>query len=192
MDQFAQTNDLQKAIETVANGNSAVNNDVAQFGIPPMPPMPENGNTMPEVKPLVPVEDTAVPSAEQILSQGMGTEAMPPAVDNTVVPDVAAPDEAVAAPVAHETPEVPVSSAVEAAPAENLSDVKQNILKDLLPLLDKTGKTPEEKFEIYKDALETMHDVKTIEGAYKTATQISDEVKKAEALFDVMKVIDTQ
>ncbi|MBR0415857.1 hypothetical protein IJI64_01650 [Candidatus Saccharibacteria bacterium] len=192
MDQFAQTNDLQKAIETVANGNSAVNNDVAQFGIPPMPPMPENGNTMPEVKPLVPVEDTAAPSAEQILSQGMGTEAMPPAVDNTVVPDVAAPDEAVAAPVAPETPEAPVPSNVEAAPAENLSDVKQNILKDLLPLLDKTGKTPEEKFEIYKDALETMHDVKTIEGAYKTATQISDEVKKAEALFDVMKVIDTQ
>lgn len=192
MDQFAQTNDLQKAIETVANGNSAVNNDVAQFGIPPMPPMPENGSTMPEVKPLVPVEDTAAPSAEQILSQGMGTEAMPPVVDNTVVPDVAAPDEAVATPVAPETPEAPVPSAVEAAPAENLSDVKQNILKDLLPLLDKTGKTPEEKFEIYKDALETMHDVKTIEGAYKTATQISDEAKKAEALFDVMKVIDTQ
>ena len=144
---------------------------------------------MPEVKPLVPVEDTTAPSAEQILSQGMGTEAMPPAVDNTVVPDVAAPDEAVVAPVA---PETPVPSAVEAAPAEDLSDVKQNILKDLLPLLDKTGKTPEEKFEIYKDALETMHDVKTIEGAYKTATQISDEVKKAEALFDVMKVIDTQ
>lgn len=192
MDQFAQTNDLQKAIETVANGNGAVNNDVAQFGIPPMPPMPENGSTMPEVKPLVPVEDTAAPSAEQILSQGMGTEAVPPAVDNTVVPDVATPDEAVAAPVAPETPEVPVPSVVEAAPAEDLSDVKQNILKDLLPLLDKTGKTPEEKFEIYKDALETMHDVKTIEGAYKTATQISDEVKKAEALFDVMKVIDTQ
>jgi len=176
MDQFAQTNDLQKAIDNIAGGGSAVNTD-AQFGIPPMPPMPENGNTMPEVKPLVPVEDTAAPSAEQILSQGMGTEAMPPAVDNTV---------------ASETPEAPVSSDVEAAPAENLSDVKQNILKDLLPLLDKTGKTPEEKFEIYKDALETMHDVKTIEGAYKTATQISDEVKKAEALFDVMKVIDTQ
>lgn len=191
MDQFAQTNDLQKAIETVANGSSAVNNDVAQFGIPPMPPMPEDGNTMPEVKPLVPVEDTAAPSAEQILSQGMGTEAMPPAVDNTVVPD-----EAAAAPVAPETPEAPeaapVPSAAETAPAENLSDVKQSILKDLLPLLDKTEKTPEEKFEIYKEALETMHDVKTIEGAYKTAAQISDEVKKAEALFDVMKVIDTQ
>lgn len=187
MDQFAQTNDLQKAIETVANGNSAVDNDVAQFGIPPMPPMPENENTMPEVKPLVPVEDTAAPSAEQILSQGMGTEAMPPAVDNTVIPD-----EAAAAPVAPETPEAPAPSAAETAPAENLSDVKQSILKDLLPLLDKTEKTPEEKFEIYKDALETMHDVKTIEGAYKTATQISDEVKKAEALFDVMKVIDTQ
>jgi len=40
MDQFAQTNDLQKAIDDIAGGGSTANTD-AQFGIPPMPPMPE-------------------------------------------------------------------------------------------------------------------------------------------------------
>lgn len=196
MDQFAQTNDLQQAINSIANGGATTNNDVSQFGIPPMPPMPENGNTMPEVKPLVPVEDAAPaaesntqaasePSAEQILSQGMGTEAMPSAPASEAAPATETITEESA--MANEAEAVS-----ESAPAEDLSDVKQSILKDLLPLLDKTEKTPEEKFEIYKDALETMHDVKTIEGAYKTATQISDEAKKAEALFDVMKVIDTQ
>ena len=136
MDQFAQTNDLQQAIDSIANGGAAANNDVSQFWIPPMPPMPENGDTMPEVKPLVPVEDvapaataeTAGPSAEQILSQGMGTEAMPPAVET---PAGAAPT-VETAPVAETAPAGEAAPATEVAPAEDLSDVKQNILKDCL------------------------------------------------------------
>lgn len=180
MDQFAQTNDLQKAIETVANGGETTNNDVAQFGIPPMPPTPENGSIMPEVKPLVPAEDTApaAPSAEQILSQSMGV--VPPAMETNpeTTPAEAAP--AVEEPAATN----------EALPAEDLNDVKQNILRDLLPLLDKTEKTPEEKFAIYKDAIPTMHDVKTIEGAYRAASGIADETAKANALLELMQAID--
>ena len=199
MDQFAQTNDLQQAIDNVANGGNATSgaSDAAPFGIPPMPPIPENGNDMPKVEPLVPAENSA-PSAEQILSQSIGTENMPPVTDANPAPaveaaptstpeNVAASENVVAteAPVAESTP-APETS------AEDLSNVKQNILRDLLPLLDKTEKTPEEKFEIYKDAIATMHDVKTIEGAYRTASGISDESMKADALFELMKVIDAQ
>lgn len=187
MDQFAQTNDLQKAIDTVANGGNATENNVAQFGIPPMPPMPENGNELPKVEPLVPAEETApaTPSAEQILSQSITSGDVPPAVEPAQAVETTPAEEAPAAPAEEAAP-------METAPAEDLSDVKQSILKDLLPLLDKTEKTPEEKFEIYKQALSTMHDVKTVEGAYKTASQIGDEARRAEALFDVMKVIDNQ
>ena len=209
MDQFAQTNDLQQAIETVANGGSAVDNNAAQFGIPPMPPMPENGNELPKVEPLAPANEHT-PSAEEILSQSITSGNMPPAIEPVPVsePTAKAMPEAVSSvapaepsamepgnvepsvePVANENIQTPVE---EAAPAEDLSDVKQSILKDLLPLLDKTEKTPEEKFEIYKDAIATMHDVKTIEGAYKAASAIGDEVKRADALFDVMRVIDAQ
>ena len=173
MDQFAQTNDLQKAIDNVANGGNATNTE-AQFGIPPMPPMPEGGNELPKVEPLAPVENEG-PSAEEILSQSI-TSDMPPAVEPA--PEAPAPEV--------EAPAAPVE---EVAPAEDLNDVKQNILKELLPLLDKTEKTPEEKFEIYKEAIATMHDVKTIEGAYKAASQIGDETAKANALLDLMKAI---
>lgn len=201
MDQFAQTNDLQQAIATVANGGSAAENNAAQFGIPPMPPMPENGNELPKVEPLAPVENHT-PSAEEILSQSITSGNMPPAVEAAPAsvpvvesapqaPAVEPATEPAAEPVAVETP-VDDAPEVQAAPAEDLSDVKQSILKDLLPLLDKTEKTPEEKFEIYKDAIATMHDVKTIEGAYKAASAIADEAKRADALFDVMRVIDAQ
>ena len=72
----------------------------------------------------------------------------------------------------------------------DLASIRESVVRDLLPILDKTDSTPEEKFDIYKDALKTMHDAKTIEGAYKTATQIADESKKAEALIGLMKAID--
>ncbi len=196
MDQFVQTNDLQKAIDDVANGGSASgDNGVSQFGVPPMPPMPENSNELPKVEPLVPAEETA-PSAEQILSQSITSSDMPPAVEpaqNTEAAPTEAAPAVEAAPATEETPAAEgMETPVEAAPAGDLSDVKQNIIKDLLPLLDKTDKSPEEKFDIYKQALSTMHDVKTVEGAYKTATQIGDEARRADALFEVMRVIDTQ
>lgn len=196
MDQFAQTNDLQKAIDNVANGGNATNNDTPQFGIPPMPPSngapndmmftmaptqpAENGPEMPKVEPLVPPEEPAQPSAEEILSQGLTAEN-------------AAPAENVDSNVNEEAPAVVKEAPVEeAVPMDDLNDVKQNILRDLLPLLDKTEKTPEEKFDIYKEALGTMHDVKTIEGAYRAASGISDETKKADALFTLMEIIDKQ
>ena len=222
MNPFARTNDLQQAIDTVANGDGAADSgmaqagamqdgatqdNVAQFGIPPMPPMPENGGELPKVEPLVPVENPATapsaePSAEEILSQSITSGDMPPATEPVApaasVAEAVPPVETAsdAAPADSDSADLvsadatPVST--EAVPAEDLSDVKQNILKDLLPILDKTEKTAEEKFEIYKDAISTMHDVKTIEGAYKTATQIGDEARRAEALFDVMKIIDNQ
>ena len=191
MDQFVQTNDLQQAIENVANGSKPANSD-AQFGIPPMPPAnnnapvdmmftmaptPTGGPEMPKVEPLVPAEEG--PSAEEILSQSVNT--------TPVTEDVApvAEESNAVEPVAEEAG-VPT---IEDAPAEDLASVKQDILRELLPLLDKTEKTPEEKFEVYREALATMHDVKTVEGAYHAASGIADETKKADALFEIMKVI---
>lgn len=206
MDQFAQTNDLQQAINNVANGGDAVNNE-APFGVPPMPPMPKNENALPEVKPLVPVENN-VPSAEEILSQSIASGNMPenvaPVVDDTmpaqnVVPTTEVPGtvEANVAPESNAASEAPVSENAsteapvqEVVPAEDLGEVKQSILRDLLPILDKTEKTPEEKFDIYKQAIATMHDVKTIEGAYRAASGIADETAKANALLELMQAID--
>ena len=164
MDQINQTNNLQQAIDEVANKD--------QFGIPPMPPM--EGEGVPSAAPFstesTPEAPAAGPSAEQILSDSL-TSATP------------APAEEVA-PVAEAAPEVASET-----PGE-LASIRENVIKDLLPLMDKVDSTPEEKFKIYKDAMKTMHDAKTIEGAYRMATQFSDETKKADALMDLMKTID--
>ena len=194
MDQFAQTNDLQQAIDNVANGNGAADAGSAQLGVPPMPPTsgdapidmmfkaapaPEGGPAeLPKVEPLVPAE----PSAEQILSESLTTEATAPVDNNMQGVDNAANMKAEGTTVAD-------APTVENTSAGELADVKKNILKDLLPLLDKTGKTAEEKWDIYKEALSSMHDVKTVEGAYRAASGIADEAKKADALFELMKTI---
>jgi hypothetical protein len=192
MDQFAQTNDLQQAIENVANGSKPANSDT-QFGVPPMPPTnngapvdmmftmaptPMGGPEMPKVEPLVPAEEG--PSAEEILSQSVNATEAPAAEEPNAV-------ESVAEPVVEEASDMGETSVAE--PAEDLVGVKQDILRELLPLLDETDKTPEEKFEVYRKALATMHDVKTVEGAYHAASGISDKAEKADALFEIMKVI---
>lgn len=202
MNQFVQTNDLQQAIDNVANGSKPANSDT-QFGIPPMPPAnnapvdmmfttapaPTGVPEMLKVEPLVPAEETT-PSAEQILSESINMTETP----------VAGTQEHGSEEKSN-TPETQVTNApaveninetisVEAtASNEDLNGVKQNILRDLLPLLDKTEKTAEEKWDIYKEALGMMHDVKTVEGAYKAASGIADEVRKADALFELMKSI---
>ena len=202
MDQFVQTNDLQQAIENVANGNKPVDSG-AQFGVPPMPPAnngapvdmmftmaptPTGSPQMPKVEPLVPAEEG--PSAEEILSQSINT--VPAVGDTAPVAEETNATEPANEPVNEEAPmaeDINNNETSEVAPAEDFASVKQDILRELLPLLDKTEKTPEEKFEVYKEALVTMHDVKTVEGAYHTASGIADEAKKADALFEIMKVI---
>lgn len=180
MDQINQTNNLQQAIDEVANKE--------QFGVPPMPPMEGEGVPAPFGS------ETKEPSAEQILSDSLNTAEMPK-VESSAEPaaDAAMPSEMPAA-----VPEAPaVNTSETSAPAVNaaevsgdLASIRENVIKDLLPLMDKVDSTPEEKFEIYKDAMKTMHDAKTIEGAYRTATQIGDESKKADALLGLMKTID--
>ncbi len=181
---FKQTNNLQEAI------NEAANKD--QFGVPPMPPMEGEGvPAAPFSTPQAPTapETPAGPSAEQILADSLVNEA-PVAPEAST--DQVAPTEVSATPIdakpVENVPEAPVESTPEIS--GDLASIRENVIRDLLPILDKVDSTPEEKFDIYKDALKTMHDAKTIEGAYRTATQISDEAKKADALMGLMKTID--
>lgn len=205
MDQFSQTNDLQQAINNAAN-NADINAVQDQFGVPPVPPMPPMGsaptdelppiapvdpmpiappmpksapeaaadapvNTQPvEPQPLVPPEE---PKAEVPATKSAAPEVVPESTDSEEPAKTEAP-----APV--ETPEV----------SGDLAATRENILKDLMPLMDKVESTPEEKYMIYKDAMETLHDKNLITSAYKAASKIEDENKKAEALIELMKAID--
>ena len=168
MDQVNQTNNLQQAINEVANKD--------QFGVPPMPPTEGEG------VPSAPFADEPAeekgPSAEQILSDTLAEAPAAPATE-MAAPKVETP--AAAEPVVTET-EVDVSG--------DLATTRENILRDLLPIMDAVEGTPEEKFDIYKDAMATLNDKSIISDAYKVATKIADENKKADALLGLMKAID--
>lgn len=183
MDQYGQTNDLQQAIDQVANKDNAE----AAVGMPPMPPA-EGGAEAPfsgDALPGVPVPEAP--------TEGAPAEVVPTAAP-AEAPDAEAAAPAEAAPAA-EAPVVDAPSAEailsEAVPVDgDLAKVREGILRDLMPLMDKVNSTPEEKFDIYKDAMATLHDKSLISGAYKEATKFTDETKKADALIGLMQEID--
>jgi hypothetical protein len=87
-----------------------------------------------------------------------------------------------------ETPSAPI--VINNMPSDNLEGIKKQALVELRPLVDKLDLEPEEKFEIYLLLLRSTDDRTLIDPAHKTATEITDESKRAQALLDVIKEID--
>ncbi len=214
MGQFGQTNDLQEAIDQVTNGNAKNNRDEKsenidiiqnQLGVPPMPepfPAPENVAPFSDILPPSPVGDASQPPANTPTDSPVNN---PIDIVNPVPPSDAAPSAPVEnvsnAPVDSSTPEAAPNTEPSAEQIlteslgntpENgdLAQVRESILKDLMPLMDKVQSTPEEKFDIYQDAMETLHDKNLIAGAYNVASQMTDETKKAESLMKLMQELD--
>ena len=105
------------------------------------------------------------------------------------------------APVAPEIPTVPEEPVVaEPAPVEapapvstdglNIKQVKEAALRDLVPLLDRLPLNASQKFEIYRDTIEELHDYSAVEPAYRAAAEIADETERAEALLYLVESID--
>lgn len=82
------------------------------------------------------------------------------------------------------------SAADFSAADSDLESIKSNALQDLRPLVGKVNATNEEKFDIYLLLLRSSDDKSLIEPAYNTARSIEDEVKRANALLDIIKEID--
>ncbi|MBR2600964.1 hypothetical protein IKE07_02405 [Candidatus Saccharibacteria bacterium] len=223
MGQFGQTNDLQEAIDQVANndGSDAVNSDDKvnniqdQLGVPPSPdsfPAPENTNFFSDIMPPAPGEVAApdAPNLDGAIPEAPAAPDAPASAPIDIVnpvpakeepkadeskPEVAPAEETPAEPKADE----PLADAPSAeqilsdslAPEdENLKGVRENILRDLMPLMPKVQGTAEEKFDIYEDAINTLEDKNLVSDAYNMATQIEDESKRAESLMKLMQAID--
>lgn len=102
---------------------------------------------------------------------------MPDPIDQPVAEDASA--EAGAAPVA-----APVVA------DSGLDGVKQQAIEELRPLVDKLNVSPEEKFDTYLLLLRSTDDRSLVAPAHDTATQITDETRRAQALLDIIKEID--
>ena len=86
-------------------------------------------------------------------------------------------------------PPMPVNSdSMMAMPDFNeLSDVKGDALKSLIPLLGKLNLDPAKKFDLCKLAFEEFHDSAMLKQALEAANGIADETAKAEALLYIVE-----
>ncbi|MBR3177745.1 hypothetical protein IKF27_03020 [Candidatus Saccharibacteria bacterium] len=158
MDQFSQTNDLQKAIDEISGGSNAATpagDDIqVNLGEPPVPP----------------ANDFGMPP--------MGAEVTPPEPASDL-------DRITAS-----APEAPEIAPAPEAPAGDLNSVRESVLKELVPIIDKTGLSADRQFGIIAAVVETSHDKSFIPKALEAARAIPDEKLRAEALLKIIGLID--
>lgn len=71
-----------------------------------------------------------------------------------------------------------------------LDTIKQTVLGELRPLIDKLNVSPEEKFDTYLLLLRSTDDKDLVAPAHDAAIAITDEARRAQALLDIIKEID--
>lgn len=199
MDQ--SNDDLQNAINGIVAGGAdaaapampeapaPAGAEVPDLGMPPMPPVPTGDASLDMALPNV------APAPEQAPAPEPGADLMNQAPAS--IEEQAAAEAAPAmpeAPVAEPAPAAPADVAesvmgmpetVPVAPAENseLSSVKQSMIQDLIPLMDKVSLEADKKFDLYKEVIDSTHDKTMVPAAYEAAKGIADDTAKAEALL---------
>lgn len=188
----ANENELQKAIDDITSGAVAqqpAGNDVAaeleskiqnQMGMPPapetpvgmtMPPMPES--SVEAMNPEAPLEAPA--EAPAIVGSGAAVMVNDAPSETQTVPVTVGGGAPAEAPAEVNEPVVEADG--------DLGSVKQAMLRDLFPLMDKVELAPEQKYDIYKEMIETTGDKNMIPAAYEAVKGIADDAVKAEALL---------
>ena len=156
-------NELQKAINSITSGGDG------EAGTPIEVATPGAGEIGLE-------ETTAGVPAPEVVSVATADAEVAPA------PEAVAPTIGV--------PEIKPATPSYSEGSSDLGAVKTKALTDLRPLVDKVEMTPEEKFKIYKEIIVSTKDKAAVEPAYETATRLTDEKEKAEALLYIVKTID--
>lgn len=178
-----QNDDLQSAIDGIVNANKAkeemaaapAKDELPDLGVPPVPPMPP--------VPGAPIEAPAA-TTETPAAPSFGVMPEPAAAATETAPAAEAPAAEPTFPKIKLTESEPAAAPVETSTTTSeLSAVKESMIEDLLPIIDKVQVAPEKKFELYKDIIESKHDKSKVPAAYEAAKGITDETKKAEALL---------
>lgn len=177
-----QNDDLQNAINGIVNqgvgADAPAEVDTPDLGVPPAPAVPGVTDT-PDVattltnapvEPIVP----AAPAAPALEEPAIAAPAEPVAAPALSEPTIGAPSESVADSVMN-MPETAASS--------ELSEIKKNMIQDLIPLMDHVSIDADRKFGFYKEAITSTHDKTMVPAAYEAVKGIEDDTKKAEALL---------
>lgn len=186
-----------------------------QMGTPPVPPMPDggesaDGNAAPAEMPTMDTPtmgEMPMPEGMQTPDSAQASEvpagdaasvgtasvdgsvsdaAMEPVAETTVDETVAVPESSSEPVVAAETATVELND----VGGNDINTVKEAMLRDLFPIMDKVDMGAEEKFELYKTMLDDTNDKSLISGAYEVVKGIADEGARAEALLFLIKKAD--
>ena len=151
-------------VEAAAPAMSVVEQVAAELGEAPAAVVEE---------PVAPAEPVSIPEAPAMV---MPEEPVVPAVE-TVAP---------AEPVVEEPVAAPANTTTDAT---NLEEVKKNALKELYPLLKNMNINPEQAYDICKQVAE-MGEKDAILEAFEAAKKIGDDATRANALFEIVKMIE--
>ena len=166
-----QNDDLQNAINGIVNG-SEDKGGMPDLGAAPAPTMGDGAPAM--ELPSMPVPDPAAglmnsdpnPIEEQAVPEPV--KDLPDPVDGTL----------------SETAVDTITESVEKMPvSEEMSAIKRDMIKDLIPLMDKVSLEPEKQFGLYKEVIDATHDKDLVAGAYNAAKKMADDKERAEALL---------
>lgn len=141
-------------------------NDTSPIATPPTtPPLPD---VQPPTKPN-PTESPMVDNRPTI------------SPNSSIYPDFPTPP----------TPPTPATPPMESSSVpSDMKQIKEAALRDLIPLLDHLNMSPSQKFGLYRNIFEDLHDYAVLEHAYRAASEISDETERAEALLYLVETID--
>lgn len=70
---------------------------------------------------------------------------------------------------------------------EELGEVRQAMMHDLFPLMDKVEMSAEKKYELYHEMLEATKDESMVPAAYDVVKGIADDKERAEALLYLLE-----
>ena len=168
-----QDDTLQQAIDQASKDDSnTVNNSQADSIVPQRNMTSDNKDSS---------NDETVAAVMASVLPHPDTNSAPTPTPPPIFPSPSAASASASAPT-----EPTISSS---APAD-INQVKEQALRELVPLLANMQINPEQKFKIYRDMIETLHDNSVAMPALEAAKQIQDENTRAEALLYLVTLID--
>ena len=178
--QSSVDNDLQKAIDDIANNtnvdpvfsdpvaapSSVPEGDNGELGEPvgPFPEPKVEMPTAPAAEPIAPLESMNIPEINNFSTDSGSNGEEAPATEQPSTETTTEPT--------------------------NAAEVKKAALRDLFPLIGKININKSQKFNIYKDIFEELKDYSVLEPAYQAARELDDETERAEALLYLVEAID--
>lgn len=202
-------NDLQKAIDDITNSTNAdpvfADTIAAPTEAPVAAPEPmlepisePTPEPMPEPISAEPIPESSFPTVgDTAPSMTFNPTPMPEPITAPAPEPMPMPEPVVPEPTVEPTPEPaaepePVvtktesvtKTVVESAPE---SDIKEAVLRDLVPIMDKVNIAPEKKFDLLKQVIDDLHDDSAIQPAYAAAREIEDETTRADALMYILE-----